>query len=465
MTRWVGVDVDGLGYYHGKSGIGVVDAGFSAQIVLLLIQNGSTQQPRPTPPLLTNDAYGAFVIGTNISLPWWIDITAIFALGPAYLLGTLVAGMFGVDIFYPTIVSNANTSAGQGLQSSLGGLFQGQASQLVAQLPGTSKPDWYLSVVSLGTSSDACFSCVNLNLLPPGLGSGTGSFPYLMLTDQPVTNPNTVPDTSGSPFPVRFDGSFNWPGIAYNQPGYGALGGGYAWDLHDTNPIGVVLKIPTGLFSPADPTVLVSWTIIRTDTNAQLLARTSAIGSPGALAVSIDHASAGLQAADGFRINCTIFRQLAGGGTEQIFNSGNVNVSIADHFDRRHPYATWSAHVKYVYPGEPFWNAIPAKAHVPGRRWVKTERASRIHRTDWWSGGHRCLVADTSGLMGDPPRKHPTLRNEGQVARGIDDFTYLDTLPVSLADVARDRDLARGVLCDYCFFGGPTKTTLRTDFP
>ena len=41
----------------------------------------------------------------------------------------------------------------------------------------------------------------------------------------------------------------------------------------------------------------------------------------------------------------------------------------------------------------------------------------------------------------------------------------MDSLPVSLEDVARDRELAPGVLCDYCFFGGPSKTALRDDFP
>lgn len=67
--------------------------------------------------------------------------------------------------------------------------------------------------------------------------------------------------------------------------------------------------------------------------------------------------------------------------------------------------------------------------------------------------------------MGNPPRKHPQLFDYEQQPWGIGDFTYLDTLPISLADVAKDRNLARGVLCDYCFFGGPTRTTLRTDFP
>ncbi len=64
--------------------------------------------------------------------------------------------------------------------------------------------------------------------------------------------------------------------------------------------------------------------------------------------------------------------------------------------------------------------------------------------------------------MGNPPHGKP-LYDPAQAPRT--DFNYLDTLPISLADVAKDRDLIRGVLCDYCFFGGPTKATLRADFP
>ena len=37
-------------------------------------------------------------------------------------------------------------------------------------------------------------------------------------------------------------------------------------------------------------------------------------------------------------------------------------------------------------------------------------------------------------------------------------------LPISLDAVKQDRNLARGVLCDYCFFGGPTKTQLQFRF-
>ena len=230
-----------------------------------------------------------------------------------------------------------------------------------------------------------------------------------------------------------------------------------------------MLKLPAGLFSPADPSVLIDWTVLRTDTNVIIDAKTVGLGQGTAPAnqftVSIDHGTAGLQSADGFEVRCRVYRPLPG-GTEEIFDA-TVGIAIIDHFDRHHPFVQWGAFEKYIYPGVPFWNSIPAAAHEPGKRWVKLVRPSRIHRTDFWNGGRRCLVAETSGLMGQPPRG-TTLRDSAQGPRGIDfPWNYFDdnNLPVSLDAVSQNRDLARGILRDYCFFGGPTKTVLRADFP
>ena len=54
-------------------------------------------------------------------------------------------------------------------------------------------------------------------------------------------------------------------------------------------------------------------------------------------------------------------------------------------------------------------------------------------------------MAETSGLRGKPPHGKP-LDDMAEVPRGINDFTYLDHLPISLADVQRDRNLARRVV-------------------
>jgi hypothetical protein len=89
-----------------------------------------------------------------------------------------------------------------------------------------------------------------------------------------------------------------------------------------------------------------------------------------------------MQAADQIHITCTVMQALAGGGFEQVFSSGDVYVNIQDHFDRHHPYVTWGPRRKYIYPGAPLWAAVFHP--VPGHRWVKLTRDSRIHRTDYW---------------------------------------------------------------------------------
>jgi hypothetical protein len=110
------------------------------------------------------------------------------------------------------------------LLTRLGGLFEEQKTQLVTQLPGTTVPDWYVTVEGLGVSSDTCYSCLDMILAPAGFGTSIGTFPYLVVTEQFVSDPSQVPNVPAGD-PGRYEGSFNWPGIAYNQPGDGQVGG------------------------------------------------------------------------------------------------------------------------------------------------------------------------------------------------------------------------------------------------
>ena len=424
-------------------------------------------------PLINLDHWSAAVVGTDISLPWWVDFHAIMN-APVYIVASSMASFFGADIWYPTIIENADLKAQGGVESAISGALPDfilfNKGMTVTQLPGTAAPDWLVTASDFSFSSEGAEGYVRTNLLPPGLVTGSrGNFPYLMVTDQDVSDPSTVPDIPDpyGGFPSRIDGSFNWPGISWNQS---PSVGGVAWDVHDLNPINVVLKIPPGLFNPQDPSVLVQWIVTRPDTGEVIISKTLGIGQGGApvniLTVSIDHASGVLQAADGFQVSCNLFRPLPG-GNDQIFSS-SLRIGIEDHFDRHHPYVRWGPHVKHIYPGVPFWNAIPPKAHEVGVGWGRDVRESRIHRTDFWSGGRRCLVADISGSMGKRPKKPRGAYNYNKApqARTLNyPWTYLDRLPVSLDEVRQNRELARGILCDYCFFGGPTKTQLRSDLP
>ena len=168
------------------------------------------------------------------------------------------------------------------------------------------------------------------SLLPPGTFVGSaGSFPYLVVSDQDVSDPSTIPDRpdpSGG-FPIRVDGWFNWPGISWNQPDQAFLTGRCPGMFTTCTRSELSSRFRPGLFNPQDPTVLVQWTVTRPDTNAIVLSKTGGFGQRGPgniFAVSIDHGSASLQSADQFLVTCKLFRPLASGGTEQFFSGGNL---------------------------------------------------------------------------------------------------------------------------------------------
>jgi hypothetical protein len=81
----------------------------------------------------------------------------------------------------------------------------------------------------------------------------------------------------------------------------------------------------------------------------------------------------------------------------------------------------------------------------PNKRWSR-ERTSRIHKTDF---RQRCNA--TSGVWRN--RDYP-------LREYLDDLSNLPGC-VTLDQIEADRSRARGILCDYCFYGGPTRTTLQ----
>jgi hypothetical protein len=342
----------------------------------------------------------------------------------------------------------------------------------VIQLPGTAAPDLVLTGSDVVISDQGVECYANLLLSTPNRTQFyAGSVPYLLITDQPVTDPGTV--TVSSPgdgtFPMRVDGNFTYP----LAPGPGiAPPPVLPWDVHQPAPIVAVLKLPDGLFNPQDPTLQASWTLISTDSGAVLQTTTAALyGAAGAAApwiFTIDHASDALQAESGFRLTLTLFQSIGGGGTLTVFAT-EIDVAIADHYDRHHPFVQWGPRQRVFSPGIPYWNAKAAPPGTVKTRYVREIGASRIHRTDVGPGNRRCVVSDTSGRgfhLANNLRNSGLPPDTGDVARPLNyPWTYLDALPLTAAEIAADRNAARGVLCDYCFFGGPDKTQLRADFP
>ena len=208
-------------------------------------------------------------------------------------------------------------------------------------------------------------------------------------------------------------------------PGYDS-----SWPVTDSDPIVVFLSLPSGEFRADDPSLFATWKIIRTDTNAVLFTlnptqQLSAVG--GVASVEIDHASPALADAPGFLVNCVCSR-LLGYRTDTIFN-GWLSIVIEDAFDRHHPYVHWDHKAYFPTPGSPLFRGHPTEY------WSRA-RKSAIHRTEVAA---RCLEM----------RRRTSLAYPRKVA-----YQYLDALPPGLGQQGRQAPR----LCQYCFYGGPTRT-------
>ncbi len=399
-------------------------------------------------PFVMQDAWNIDVVGTDISVAGWVTAAAIIA-GPLYFVATIIAGMFKANIWYPALIENVNSALPPKLTKAANALIPVPLYfQHVIQLPKILLP-WMLEIQDLVVTPSGIDAY--------GVVSPCGSYtPYLQ-----IAAANETAAFGNNVFIYT-------PEVAT----IGSRGGQVTWDVHSVSPMLVLLTVPTGLYNLNDPSLFVSWKVTRNDDGVDLIDRQlgaqASDSSGGAVYVLIDHSSAALQACEAFTVSCQLASRQADGSARSIFDSTFI-ISILDHFDRHHPFVRWGPGVKYIYPGEPYWSAILNKSHLPGKRWVKQVPVSRIHRTDVWRGGKRCLVADTPGLMGRPPRVRRgkvVFLDKLEAPRTLSyPWTYLDTLPLSLDEVRQNRDTARGILCDYCFFGGPTRTSLRTDFP
>jgi hypothetical protein len=220
--------------------------------------------------------------------------------------------------------------------------------------------------------------------------------------------------------------------------------------LTDASPIPVMLAI-------SDPAVLdpslglaagltISWTAVRQDTHNTVLSQATTLSSSD-LTVEIDRWSGTLVFNDTWLVTCQVYHQADSEVPQTNYFSQTLSVGVTDVVDRHHPFVHWQHTAFFHDPNSPV-PGLPLKKHDLWHR----SRHSRIHRTDVLI---RCevlnsavseLLAEHGGVQ--PPPTPPSLK-------------YLDTLSAhgSFEDVA---DWRRGVLCDYCFFGGRTRTEWKT---
>lgn len=191
-------------------------------------------------------------------------------------------------------------------------------------------------------------------------------------------------------------------------------------------PLRYALSPAPNLYSPLDPLVRIRWQVRRTDTHALVMTQDERMITPGASAISLDLAQDDRRTAPGFSISCRVYRPL-GSSVEELI-SQTVNLRIEDRLDRTRPFVRWRHNV-YT----PKIQKHPSGQHeLVGYNYI--ERRSRIHRTDVPG---RCRFADQFS------HKH------------VETPEYLDALPFPPSElVAR-----RAQVCDYCFFGGPDKST------
>lgn len=175
---------------------------------------------------------------------------------------------------------------------------------------------------------------------------------------------------------------------------------------------------------PADPQLHVRWTLRRRDTHAIVAEVDRPAGA--ALDFDADLRAPELMPCPQYEIACRVYRTL-GASVVDLFN-GTCTLYVRDRLDRTHPYVRWRH--------SPFTPNVRVETNGTHTLvgYNHPERVSAIHRT---AVPGRCRMVN---------------RFSPKVPAGQPE--YLDALPFPLADLVANRD----VLCDYCFFGGPTKS-------
>lgn len=178
---------------------------------------------------------------------------------------------------------------------------------------------------------------------------------------------------------------------------------------------------------PADQRVTVAWALRRRDTN-QLVRIQTAAGAAGRT-FDVSGVPELLQATD-FAVECRVFRPL-GPRIESLW-FGTAGLHVFDRVDRSRPYVRWAHVVKTpTVEVEPDGSRTLLGQH-------EHHRVSAIHRTAF--PGRCRSVSEFS-----PRVALNDARNR---------IEYLDDLPFPRAALDANRD----EVCDYCFYGGPTRT-------
>ena len=184
-----------------------------------------------------------------------------------------------------------------------------------------------------------------------------------------------------------------------------------------------------------DPALRIRWTVRAPGDGTALLTQDFPTSFLAAVTLVLWEASLPFLTQSSFRIECRVYRAF-GSRAEEVMNDVLL-LSVRDRLDRTHPYVRWTHRV-----------LVPTvRREADGSRSVIGEsiktRHSKLHRTDIPG---RCRMASHYSLS------WMTRPTDGPGVTGPT-LEYLDALPFPTTALLANR----AQLCDYCFFGGPTK--------
>ena len=200
-----------------------------------------------------------------------------------------------------------------------------------------------------------------------------------------------------------------------------------AWPASNKSPIQVTVKLRDDLETLSGNNMMVSWSVQRADTKQRVAEARKAYTDPNGNGVLVEHHTPELYFVDAFIVRCTVTVTL-GNQTGEVW-SGTHTLPISDTLDRHHKYVEWGPHVVHF------------KNEGTNNEWWQHARRSRIHRT---AVSARCKMLREAALV-----KQAKKLEQGEA------LMYKDTLPFAWSQLNANRK----PLCEYCFFGGPDKTT------
>ena len=345
------------------------------------------------------------VAHSELSTAWYVDL-AVFAVSA--IAGAVLPGLFPVflvgavavtDGILPGLLRNARNAALKGVEKALLGLGLPSPEDKRA-LPGLPGGYWSGTIHHITVTPDGLDMAIKASAGTNDLGS------RLIFNASPVRSS----DPQGWHAEYRRPMPFS---VKLSQPIEKIAGNlSVVWQVYRTDNNALLRTVNRSYLADdilfkIDPKAIVSGVQLDPDTNGIL----------------IGLRDKDYYFLDGLRVRCTVKAKL-GTQTGDIWSS-EVVVKIDDNLDRHRKFVEWGPHRVY------FMNS-GTKDEV----WSH-DRTSRIHRT---ATGARCMML--RWRASDSPRKRPK-------------FRYFDTLPHKWDELFQHRHY----LCEYCFFGGPDKTT------